>query len=155
MHSHKIQISNLTLLNSPSWNVHPVYCSDIVIQGITILAPVTSPNTDGINPGLSLFSPKNSLLNINNSQPIMMNPLLNRFLHKHKNRGLLHRLRRRLHSSQKWLGRVWYKIRYANKTTDNPAPHLHFTLQRSHCTRQRNVRWDRGCQSRRYNSNPH
>ncbi|KAK1376846.1 Polygalacturonase [Heracleum sosnowskyi] len=50
LHSDNIQISNLTFLNSPSWNVHPVYSSNILIQGITILAPVTSPNTDGINP---------------------------------------------------------------------------------------------------------
>ncbi|KAM3282412.1 putative polygalacturonase isoform X1 [Capsicum chacoense] len=50
MHSNKIQISNLTLVNSPSWNIHPVYSSNIIIQGITILAPVKSPNTDGINP---------------------------------------------------------------------------------------------------------
>lgn len=26
-------------------------CSDIVIQGVTILAPIKSPNTDGIDPG--------------------------------------------------------------------------------------------------------
>lgn len=103
MYSEKIQISNITLINSPSWNVHPVYsrflspslpffllsfvskrskkhqiccgwmhetncvthkvwsfwilrfvvikCSNVLVQGITILAPVTSPNTDGINPG--------------------------------------------------------------------------------------------------------
>ncbi|XP_009604283.1 putative polygalacturonase [Nicotiana tabacum] len=50
MYSDNIQISSLTLVNSPSWNVHPVYCSNIIIQGITILAPVRSPNTDGINP---------------------------------------------------------------------------------------------------------
>ncbi|EYU35105.1 hypothetical protein MIMGU_mgv1a005694mg [Erythranthe guttata] len=50
MHSDNIQISNLTFLNSPSWNIHPVYTSNIIIQGITILAPITSPNTDGINP---------------------------------------------------------------------------------------------------------
>ncbi|XP_034709187.1 probable polygalacturonase isoform X2 [Vitis riparia] len=50
MYSADIQISNLTLLNSPSWNVHPVYSRNILIQGITILAPVRSPNTDGINP---------------------------------------------------------------------------------------------------------
>ncbi|KAK4788393.1 hypothetical protein SAY86_019712 [Trapa natans] len=50
MYSDFIQISNLTLLNSPSWNVHPVYSSNILIQGVTILAPVKSPNTDGINP---------------------------------------------------------------------------------------------------------
>ncbi|XP_059651364.1 probable polygalacturonase [Cornus florida] len=50
MHSDTIQISNLTLVNSPSWNVHPVYSSNILVQSITILAPITSPNTDGINP---------------------------------------------------------------------------------------------------------
>ncbi|KAL3810536.1 hypothetical protein ACJIZ3_000694 [Penstemon smallii] len=50
MHSDSIQISNLTFLNSPSWNLHPVYTSNIFMQAITILAPVTSPNTDGINP---------------------------------------------------------------------------------------------------------
>ncbi|KAA8516084.1 hypothetical protein F0562_019263 [Nyssa sinensis] len=50
MHSDNIQISNLTLVNSPSWNIHPVYSSNIIVQGITILAPITSPNTDGINP---------------------------------------------------------------------------------------------------------
>jgi len=26
-------------------------CSNVLVQGITILAPVNSPNTDGINPG--------------------------------------------------------------------------------------------------------
>nr|GMC98065.1 probable polygalacturonase [Ipomoea batatas] len=50
MYSENIQISNITLLNSPSWNVHPVYSSDIIIEGITIIAPTRSPNTDGINP---------------------------------------------------------------------------------------------------------
>lgn len=50
MYSDKIQISNLTLINSPSWFVHPIYCSNIIVQGLTILAPVTSPNTDGIDP---------------------------------------------------------------------------------------------------------
>lgn len=50
MYSDNIQISSLTLVNSPSWNVHPVYSSNVIIQGITIIAPVTSPNTDGINP---------------------------------------------------------------------------------------------------------
>ncbi|KAG5007063.1 hypothetical protein JHK85_025605 [Glycine max] len=50
MFSDHIQISNLTLIDSPSWFVHPIYSSDIIIQGLTILAPVDSPNTDGINP---------------------------------------------------------------------------------------------------------
>ncbi|XP_031389840.1 probable polygalacturonase [Punica granatum] len=50
MHSNNIQISHLTLLNSPFWTLHPVYSSDVIIQRITILAPVKSPNTDGIDP---------------------------------------------------------------------------------------------------------
>ncbi|KAL9225340.1 hypothetical protein vseg_001280 [Gypsophila vaccaria] len=50
MYSDQVQIFNLTLLNSPSWNVHPIYSSNIIIKNITVLAPVKSPNTDGINP---------------------------------------------------------------------------------------------------------
>ncbi|KAK9063185.1 hypothetical protein SSX86_017055 [Deinandra increscens subsp. villosa] len=50
MYSNQLQISNLTLIDSPSWFVHPVYSSDIIIQELTIRAPIDSPNTDGINP---------------------------------------------------------------------------------------------------------
>ncbi|KAI4378019.1 hypothetical protein MLD38_015562 [Melastoma candidum] len=50
MYSNSVQISNLTLLNSPFWTLHPVYSSNIIIQGMRILAPVKSPNTDGIDP---------------------------------------------------------------------------------------------------------
>ncbi|PRQ38529.1 putative galacturan 1,4-alpha-galacturonidase [Rosa chinensis] len=50
MYSNQIQISNLTFRNSPSWHIHPIYSSNITIQGLTILAPVTVPNTDGIDP---------------------------------------------------------------------------------------------------------
>ncbi|CAI9295667.1 unnamed protein product [Lactuca saligna] len=50
MYSKQIQISNLTMIDSPSWFVHPVYSSDIIMQDLTILAPVDSPNTDGIDP---------------------------------------------------------------------------------------------------------
>ncbi|KAI3735332.1 hypothetical protein L6452_14827 [Arctium lappa] len=50
MYSTQIQISNLTLIDSPSWFVHPVYSSDVILQDLTIRAPVDSPNTDGIDP---------------------------------------------------------------------------------------------------------
>ncbi|GAU32354.1 hypothetical protein TSUD_43970 [Trifolium subterraneum] len=53
MYSDQIQISNLTLVNSPSWFVHPIYSSNIIINGLTILAPLYVPNTDGINPDSS------------------------------------------------------------------------------------------------------
>ncbi|WJX14474.1 hypothetical protein P8452_04731 [Trifolium repens] len=53
MYSDQIQISNLTLINSPSWHVHPIYSSNIIVNGITIRAPLDVPNTDGINPDSS------------------------------------------------------------------------------------------------------
>ncbi|XP_023533571.1 probable polygalacturonase [Cucurbita pepo subsp. pepo] len=53
INSHNILISNLTLKNSPFWTVHPVYCSNVVIKNMTILAPLNAPNTDGIDPDSS------------------------------------------------------------------------------------------------------
>ncbi|KAL8557266.1 hypothetical protein ACS0TY_004634 [Phlomoides rotata] len=50
LNSNQVQISDLTLINSPSWNIHPTYCRDVIIESITITAPIDSPNTDGINP---------------------------------------------------------------------------------------------------------
>ncbi|KAH9325090.1 hypothetical protein KI387_005268 [Taxus chinensis] len=50
IHSKDLVISNLTFQNSPAWNLHPVYSSNILIQHVTILAPLRSPNTDGIDP---------------------------------------------------------------------------------------------------------
>ncbi|XP_071693925.1 probable polygalacturonase [Rutidosis leptorrhynchoides] len=51
--SRNIIISNVIFKNSPFWNIHPVYCSNVVIQHVTILAPPDSPNTDGIDPDSS------------------------------------------------------------------------------------------------------
>ncbi|XP_057519765.1 probable polygalacturonase isoform X2 [Amaranthus tricolor] len=53
INSTDIIISNLTFLNSPFWNIHPIYCSKVVIQNLTIRAPYDSPNTDGIDPDSS------------------------------------------------------------------------------------------------------
>lgn len=53
MHSTDIIISNVVFQNSPFWNIHPVYCSNVVINNVTILAPRDSPNTDGIDPDSS------------------------------------------------------------------------------------------------------
>ncbi|XP_057798593.1 probable polygalacturonase [Salvia miltiorrhiza] len=50
LHSEQVQISDLTLTNSPSWHVHPTYCTNVTIERLTILAPIDVPNTDGINP---------------------------------------------------------------------------------------------------------
>ncbi|XP_057770100.1 probable polygalacturonase [Salvia miltiorrhiza] len=53
VNSHNILISNLTFRNSPFWTIHPVYCSNVVIRDMTILAPLNAPNTDGIDPDSS------------------------------------------------------------------------------------------------------
>ncbi|KAK9281978.1 hypothetical protein L1049_004888 [Liquidambar formosana] len=48
--SDDIIISNLTFLNSPAWNIHPVYCSNVQVQNITAHAPPESPYTSGVVP---------------------------------------------------------------------------------------------------------
>ncbi len=45
-----VLIRDLTIINSPSWTIHPVYCENVTIENITIHQPYESPNTDGINP---------------------------------------------------------------------------------------------------------
>lgn len=53
VNSTNVLISNVTLRNSPFWTVHPVYCRNVVIKDLTILAPLNAPNTDGIDPDSS------------------------------------------------------------------------------------------------------
>jgi polygalacturonase len=45
-----VAIENLNLENSPEWNIHPLFCQDVRVDGVTITAPPKSHNTDGINP---------------------------------------------------------------------------------------------------------
>ncbi len=45
-----VKVQNLHLINSPAWTVHPHYCYNVEISGISIENPKDSPNTDGINP---------------------------------------------------------------------------------------------------------
>jgi polygalacturonase len=48
-----VRITGVTLSNSPSFHLVPTECEDVVIEGITIRAPDSSPNTDGIDPSVS------------------------------------------------------------------------------------------------------
>jgi polygalacturonase len=48
--SKNILVRGLTLINSPSWNIHPVLCENMRIDGVSIINPGDSPNTDGIDP---------------------------------------------------------------------------------------------------------
>src|SRR5690606_36451685 len=44
-----VHIKDIKIQNSPFWTVHPQYCDNVTIGGVTISNP-ESPNTDGINP---------------------------------------------------------------------------------------------------------
>src|SRR4030095_10223879 len=50
IHCKDVVIEHVNVMNSPSWNIHPMLCERVRIDGVTITAPVPSPNTDGINP---------------------------------------------------------------------------------------------------------
>ncbi|SPJ26158.1 polygalacturonase PglA [Palleronia abyssalis] len=49
-HSDDVQISGLTVMNAPSWTVHPYRCDRLTAAALTIRNPADSPNTDGLNP---------------------------------------------------------------------------------------------------------
>ncbi|MBO2031336.1 glycoside hydrolase family 28 protein [Siccationidurans ginsengisoli] len=45
-----LTVTGLTLTNSPSFHLVPSQCQNVVINRVKIIAPATSPNTDGIDP---------------------------------------------------------------------------------------------------------
>jgi len=45
-----VLIQAVTIVDSPSWTIHPVGCENLVVDGISIINPENSPNTDGVNP---------------------------------------------------------------------------------------------------------
>ena len=58
--ANNILIEGITLVESPMWNVHPVYSENIIVRGITVHS-LESPNGDGIVPD----SCKNVLIEYN------------------------------------------------------------------------------------------
>lgn len=44
----RVLIEDVTLLNSPFWVVHPLFCEDLVVRGITVIND--GPNGDGCDP---------------------------------------------------------------------------------------------------------
>ena len=50
IHSANIMMQGLTLRNSPSWTLHPLFSRDLTFVDLKILNPNDSPNTDGLNP---------------------------------------------------------------------------------------------------------
>ena len=49
INSDNVLIEGITLNNSPCWTVHPVWCRNVTVRGVTIENPTVSPNTDGVN----------------------------------------------------------------------------------------------------------
>jgi polygalacturonase len=49
-HSRHIRMTDVTVQNSPSWQIIPYYSDDVMIRNIKVLAPFNSPNTDAIDP---------------------------------------------------------------------------------------------------------
>ena len=47
-----VTLAGVTVRNSPSWTVHPVYCRLLTASALTILNDPDSPNTDGSEPGM-------------------------------------------------------------------------------------------------------
>jgi hypothetical protein len=45
-----ILIEGVTIVDSPSWTVHPGGCENLEVEGISIINPENGPNTDGVNP---------------------------------------------------------------------------------------------------------
>jgi polygalacturonase len=45
-----VLVRDLTIQNSPSWQVHPVYCENVTLDNLTIIAPANSANTDAVDP---------------------------------------------------------------------------------------------------------
>jgi len=45
-----VLLQGVTIVDSPSWTVHPVGCENLVVDGISIINPESGPNTDGVNP---------------------------------------------------------------------------------------------------------
>lgn len=43
-----VLVEGVTLVNGPMWTIHPVYCRDVVVRGVTVRSE--GPNTDGLNP---------------------------------------------------------------------------------------------------------
>ena len=45
-----VLLRGITMKNSPAWTVNPIRCNNVTCDGLTIINPADSPNTDGIDP---------------------------------------------------------------------------------------------------------
>ncbi len=45
-----VTLHGVGVANSPSWHLHPYYCSDVAFLDVSVTAPHDSPNTDALDP---------------------------------------------------------------------------------------------------------
>lgn len=45
-----VRIRNVSIINSPNWNVDLRFCDGVWIEGVSIISDLRSPNSDGIDP---------------------------------------------------------------------------------------------------------
>jgi polygalacturonase len=45
-----VYIEKVRIIDSPSWTINPIRCHNVHVEGVTIVNPADSPNTDGIDP---------------------------------------------------------------------------------------------------------
>lgn len=50
MYCSDFSLLGVTVLNPPFWGVHPFACDTVLVENVNFSAPLTSPNTDGIDP---------------------------------------------------------------------------------------------------------
>ena len=48
-HCRNILIEDVTLQDSPAWNVHPYFCEHLTVRGVRIINPAYAQNGDGID----------------------------------------------------------------------------------------------------------
>lgn len=45
-----VLLRDISCINSPSWTINPILCTNVTCDNLSILNPADSPNTDGIDP---------------------------------------------------------------------------------------------------------
>jgi polygalacturonase len=48
INARRVLVEGVTFVNGPMWTMHPVYCEDVLVRGVTVRTE--GPNTDGLNP---------------------------------------------------------------------------------------------------------
>ena len=48
IHCKDVLLSDFMITDGPQWTIHPVYCENVVVRGVTV--ETKGPNTDGLNP---------------------------------------------------------------------------------------------------------